>query len=262
VEELRRRNLSRSHGVELCRLTSPEQQVKVARRIKGRCTEKQTRLMINSLVQRKGKRRRTGPPPSYARMGDPLHELWPKLSIAMQARFPGSWSVQYEGGNVWDFRVHTNGDPIAQLADWCSEMSRNLAIPSKGDPPSSLAAETAPIHTELEAILKGDSDPDASFAEPAAPAAPEITLAELGSDHRAHLEWTPVPGADQYEVFFSTHLPEEALRPIKANAVVKEPRHRISMARVESPAIWFAVRARNHNDESPLSEPVKVDLRG
>jgi len=90
--------LSRSHGLELLRLPTPELQLQVAEMIPGRLTREETREVINALLE-KGQATKTLKHP------DPLAPLWKKVKEELQADSHSQWKVHYKGDLQWNFQA-------------------------------------------------------------------------------------------------------------------------------------------------------------
>jgi ParB family transcriptional regulator, chromosome partitioning protein len=135
-EKLRCRNLTRNHGVELCRLKTPAQQMEVAEQIGDRLTVMETRQLVDSINGLKTdtndsisqpNSRPASPPPSRSTVAvDPLADLWPKLSSDTDLSPKGHWKVKYDGGG-WSFWVaNDTQEAKTAIAKWFSDMAKSL----------------------------------------------------------------------------------------------------------------------------------------
>jgi len=121
-EKLRRRNFSRSHGVELTRLPSHELQLEAAKLMESGLKRDEARKLVDKMLKPEGKEGGNG---DKKAIPDPLQPLWQKLETD---RFKlGCWSVSYPKEDQWVFHFKpTRERPLAALADLLDSLSLKL----------------------------------------------------------------------------------------------------------------------------------------
>jgi ParB/RepB/Spo0J family partition protein len=109
-ENIRRRIISRSHGVELSRLPTPEAQLEASKAIEG-LNRQEARKVIK---QHKG----------LKVMADPLQAVWEQ---ANKDRKKGSFKVQYTKAGQWTFNIRAGRDQERALTDIANLISQLAA---------------------------------------------------------------------------------------------------------------------------------------
>lgn len=123
IENIRRLIISRTHGMELCRLETPEQQIQAAEKAKD-LTAKQTRALVDTMLKEGQK---GGAPAAEAKpkVADPLDALWKKL--AAEKFKPGAWAVGYPKEDQWVIHLKPNReDPLRYLIDLLDSLSMKI----------------------------------------------------------------------------------------------------------------------------------------
>lgn len=138
-ENIRRLIISRSHGLELARLPTPELQYQIASQIKDVLTAKETRRLVDQVLNQPNRPPATGHrPPSDL---EPFPELWKRwLADPAVARL-GSWGIRYLGKWRWSLEIRLGiGDVIGEgdgitaqqfqkyLAQWLARFAAGLGV--------------------------------------------------------------------------------------------------------------------------------------
>jgi ParB family chromosome partitioning protein len=131
MQNIRALIISRSHGLQLLRLPSAEQQLALAEQIPGKLTWEETRILVDSILAGKFKPKRKSSiiNQQSEMVRDPLAEFWLTVRMDPKTAPPGDWEVSYgphkdHAINGWNFWVAAPGlVPKAELAKWFRKMA-------------------------------------------------------------------------------------------------------------------------------------------
>lgn len=152
-ENMRRRIISRDHGIELLRLSDSAKQSQLAKEIVSKDLSRgETRKRVDSMTgDTKGNKPAKAPPDSPA---DPLADLWETAQSKLDFAVGGPWEVSFSRKG-WNILVAPQTSlKVAALAVWLKRMAE--AVAAKADPKEIESIENELRQVSTEGLPSGN----------------------------------------------------------------------------------------------------------